>query len=199
LITSGVLDRPRKLVLAESHLEYENWDLRGQEFTRLEKSDIIDFKHGTDSIVWYKLVVGRQYAVALKAKNNRELSIHFDSYFGLHKGNKQKYADIVGSIWKLYHSDIVDAFLDGFYNGMEAKAQGIVLKTEGIELKGGQRLVPWDKVAIKEYYGYFAIYHQGDSTIHSTVSNSEYGAETLWSAVATILKTRGMNASQQQL
>ena len=40
-LRSGLLDRSRKLVLTEEYVEFENKDLKGQEFTRFNKADII--------------------------------------------------------------------------------------------------------------------------------------------------------------
>ncbi|MBX2965851.1 MAG: hypothetical protein KF845_06875 [Cyclobacteriaceae bacterium] len=199
LITSGFLDRQRKLVLADDYLEWENGDLKGREFTRLNRSDIVDFKHGVDWIVWYKFTVGRKFSVTFKDKGGKEFKILFNSYFGLHKENHHKYADIVDNVWRLYHSNIVDNFLDRFYNQGEVEIQGIKLKNEGIELREKIGLVPWNKVAIKDYYRYFAIYNRDNSDLHSRVSYNEYGTETLWSAIKTILKEREMDASQQNV
>lgn len=191
LITSGLLDRQRKLVLYEDYLEWESKDLRGSEFTKLEKTDIVDFKHGMDWIVWYKFIVGRQFSVTLKDKQNKELKIEFNSRFGLHKENDQKYSEIVDDIWRLYHSSIADSFLDNFYNGGRVQIQGITLRNDGIEIRGDKGLIPWNKVETKDYYKYFAIYHRDNSSIHSRVGYNEYGTETLWSAIKTILKEKG--------
>jgi hypothetical protein len=199
LITSGFLDRERKLVLTDDYLEWENGDLKGREFTRLNKSDIVDFKHGIDWIVWYKFTVGRQFSITFKDKRNKELKILFNSHFGLHNENNQKYSDIVENVWRLYHSNIVDNFLDRFYNQGEVEIQGIKLKNEGIELTDKIGLVPWNKVTTKDYYRYFAIYNRDNSDIHSRVSYNEYGTETLWSLIKTILKEKEMNASQQNV
>ena len=199
LITSGLLDRQRKLVLTDDYVEWENGDLKGRGFTRLNKSDIVDFKHGIDWIVWYKFTIGRQFSITFKDKRNKELKILFKTHFGLHKENNQKYADIVDDVWRLYHSNIVDNFLERFYNQGEVEIQGIKLKNEGIELKDKIGLVPWDKVTTKDYYRYFAIYNRDNSDIHLRVSYNEYGTETLWSAIKTILKEKEMNASQQKL
>jgi hypothetical protein len=199
LITSGFLDRQRKLVLADDYLEWENGDLKGRESTRLNKSDIVDFKHGIDWIVWYKFTIGRQFSITFKDKRNKELKILFKTHFGLHNENNQKYADIVDDVWRRYHSNIVDNFLDRFYNLGEVEIQGIKLKNEGIELKDKIGLVPWEKVTTKDYYRYFAIYNRDNSDIHSRVSYNEYGTETLWSAIKTILKEKEMNASQQNV
>ena len=149
-----------------------------------------------DWIVWYKFTVGRQFSITFKDQGNKELKILFKSSFGLHKENNQKYSDIVDNIWRLYHSNIVDNFLDSFYNHGQTEIQGIKLKNEGIELGGQKEVIPWDKVATKDYYKYFAIYHQDNSAIHFRVSYNEYGTETLWSAVMTILKEKQMRVSQ---
>jgi hypothetical protein len=194
LITSGFLDRQRKLILTPDYLEWENRDLKGREFSRLNKSDIVDFKHGMDWIVWYKFTVGRQFSITFKDQRNEELKILFKSFFGLHKKNNQKYSDIIENIWRLYHSDIVDNFLNSFYNHGEAEIQGIRLRNEGIELREQKEMIPWNKVATKDYYKYFAIYHQDNSAIHSRVSYNDYGTETLWSAIRTILKEKKMKA-----
>lgn len=193
LITSGFLDRQRKLILTEDYLEWEDGDLKGREFTRLDRSDIVDFRHGMDWIVWYKFTVGRKFSITFKDKKNKELQIRFNSPFGLHKENHQKYADIVDDIWTLYHSKIVDSHLDKFYKEGEIKIRGVKLINDGIELPG-EIVIPWREVATKDYHRYFAIYSRDDASIHSRISYNEYGTETLWSVVKTILKTKAMEA-----
>jgi hypothetical protein len=195
LIISGFLDRKRKLVLTEDYLEWENGDLKGQEFTRLNKSDIVDFKHGVDWIVWYKFTVGQHFSITFKDAKSKELRIQFKSYFGFHKENNKKYADIVDDIWKLYHSNIVDSFLDRFYNQGEVEIHGVKLKDEGIEFREQNGLIPWDKLATKGFYRYFAIYHRDNSTIHLRVSHNEFGTETLWSAIQKIKKEKQIRVS----
>jgi hypothetical protein len=183
--------------LTDDYLEWENGDLKGREFSRLSKTDIVDFKHGIDWLVWYKFTVGRQFSITFKDKKNKEFKILFKSRFGLNSENNQKYADIVGDIWRLYHSNIVDNFLDRFYDQGEIEIQGIKLKNEGIELREKTGLIPWDKVVTKDYHGYFAIYNRDNSEVHSRVSYNEYGTETLWSAIKTILKEKEMNVRRE--
>ena len=193
MITSGFLDRERKLVLADEYLEWENGNFKGNEVTRLNKSDIVDFKHGMDWIVWYKFTVGRKVSISFKYKKNKELKIQFRSYFGLRKEIDQNYSDIVDDIWRLYHSSIVDSFVERFYRHGESEIQGIKLTKEGIALKE-KEVVPWDKVATKDYYQYFAIYHSDNSNIHSRVNFNEYGTEILWGAIKRILKEKNTDA-----
>lgn len=196
-IKSGFLDRTRKLVLTDDYLEWENGDLKGREFARLNKADIVDFKHGMNWIVWYEFTVGRQFSISFKDKKNKELKIQFNSYFGLHKENSQKYLDAVNDIWRLYHSNIVESFLANFYDSGTVKIQGLKLKREGIELREERILIPWEKVATKDYSTYFAIFNQDNPAVHCRVSYNEYGTETLWSAIRTILKEKQLNAPHQ--
>jgi hypothetical protein len=195
LITSKIFDRQRKLVLAEDYLEWENGNLKGQEFVRISKSQIKDFKHGMHWIVWYKFTVGQKFSIAFKDKKNKEVKVVFKSYFGLHKENYQKYLNIVDDVWSLYYSNIVDKFLDSFYNEGKAEIQGIKLTQKGIELKD-KGLVIWDKVAIKDYDTYFSVYNRDDPKIHFRMSYNEYGTEMVWSAIKTILKAKVTNAVQ---
>ena len=60
-------------------------------------------------------------------------------------------------------------------------------------------LIPWDKVSTKDYYTYFAIYNTDNPDIHSRVSYNEYGTETLWSAIKSILKEKTKNTSLEKL
>ena len=190
VIKSGFLDRPRKLVLADDYIIWEASDLKGDEFKRLDKADIIDFKHAVDGIVWYELPVGRQFSITVKGVKNSELKIHFSSSFGLRKENTQIYSDIVGHIWRLYHGDIVNSHLNTFYDNGELVIRGLRLQQIGIKLKDQAELISWDKVAIKEYSRYFAVYSSENSKIHSTVSHNEYGTEMLRCVLKTILNGR---------
>jgi len=190
LIKTGLLDRQRKLVLAEEYLEWENRDFKGKEFSRIDKSCYADFKHGMVWIVWYKFTVGREYSITIKDIQNKELSIKFRSYFRLNNESEKLYSKIVNDIWSLYHLSVVDKLLDEFYEKGETEVHGFTLKSEGIELREGTGKVPWNKVATKDYFSYSAIYHQDVPAIHCRVSYNEFGSETLWSVIRTILKDK---------
>ena len=189
-LKSGPLDRRRKLVLAEDYVEFENKNLKGQEFTKFNKADIVDFKHGMDWIVWYKFTVGRQFSITFKDKKNKELKILFKSYFGFNGHYNQMYAEIVDDIWKYYHQDIVNKYLDKFYNNEELKIRKLKMNQEGIELPGQSSILAWDRIDIKEYYRYFVICDKENPQIHSRVSHNEYETEILWSTIKTILKEK---------
>ena len=193
LITSGFFDRPRKLILTEDYLEWEDRDLKGNEFTRLYKSEIVDFKHGMDSIVWYRFPVGRRFSITFKNNEGRELKIKFSSFLGSRKENEQKYADIISDIWTLYHSAIVDEHVNRYLSEGEIELQAIKVKKDGVELRGQTGFVPWEKLGVRDNTRYFSIFNKDDSNIHSRVSYNEYGTETLWSTIKAILKSKGLD------
>ncbi len=75
IISRSLFDRSRKLKLTEGYLEYEDKDLKGNEFTRFEKSDILDFKHGTNWTAWYEFNVGLTFSITIKNKILKEIKI----------------------------------------------------------------------------------------------------------------------------
>lgn len=122
-----------------------------------------------DWIVWYKFTVGRQFSITFKDKRNKELKIVFRNYFGLNSHYHQMYSDIVDDIWRYYHQDIVDKYLDRFYNNEELSLHGLNLNQTGIQLVRKSTVLPWDRVEMKEYYRYFAICDRNQPEIHSRV------------------------------
>jgi hypothetical protein len=186
-ISSGFPSRRRTLIITDDYVEWENGNIKGNEFTRLNKADIVDFKHGMDWIIWYRFAVGHSFSITFLDKTEKELQIRFNSHFGFNKDNLQKYSDIVDDIWKLFHTDVVNGFVNRVCSHEEVTIRGVKLKIEGIELLQSRTFIPWNKVATKDYETYFAIYHQDNSSIHARIGYNEYGTETLWGAIRKML------------
>ena len=170
------------LILKKDCIEWERGDVKGSEFTTLQRSEITDFKHGMDWTVWYKLVVGREFSLSLKGANNNEIKIRFNSLFGINKHYLKMYSDIVDDIWKLYYSGIVNDHVDRLKQDGLISVAGVTLRHDEIELNDGKPL-SWDVVSMKEYGSYFALFDKNDSTHYRTFRFNEYGAEMLWSLV----------------
>lgn len=187
-LKSGLFDRKRKLILADGYLEFENKDRRGKEFTRLNKDNITDFKHGTDWIIWYRFIVGRQFSITFKDTANREFKIRFKTYFGLNHHYIQMYSDIVDDIWDYYHQEIVDRYLSRLLNKEELIIQGLRISEQGIRLREQQSLLPWTRIKIKEYYDYFVVYDMNHPESNSSVRYNEYESEILWSIIKENIK-----------
>ena len=180
LIKPGLLDRTRKLILHNEYIEWESGNEKGNEFTKLGRSQITDFKHGMDWTVWYKVVVGRQFSIAVKGSVNQEVKIRFSERFGMNKEYFQIYSDIVDDIWKYYFSDVVDAHQHRLKQEGVINLAGVALRWDEIELTVGRRL-PWSNVAMKEYDSYFALFDRDDATHYRAFRYNEYGTEALWS------------------
>jgi hypothetical protein len=193
LISSGFIGRPRKLLLAEDYLEWENENYTHDAFTRLKWSDIIDFKHTDESIVWYHFNVGRQYSITFKVKGCGELRIRFTSYFSLNLDNDRKYRAIIEDIWHLHYSKLVTEYLDEFYSKGEIEIKGIKLTQEGIWLDKQAKFILWEEVATKDYIRYFIIYNKNNTEIHHRVDYYDYGSEFLWSTLAATLDNLEIN------
>ena len=187
----GLFDRKRKLILADGYLEFENKVFREKEFTRLNKDNITDFKHGTDWIIWYRFIVGRRFSITFKDTENRELKIRFNTYFGLNQHYIQMYSDIVDDIWDYYHQEIVNRYLSRFHNKEELIIQGLRISGQGIHLLGQQSILPWTRIRIKEYYDYFVVYDIDHPESNSSVRYNEYESEILWSIIKENIKQHG--------
>jgi hypothetical protein len=182
-LKSGLLDRQRKLVICEDYIEFETGDFRGNEFTRFNWNDIIDFKHGFDRIVWYKFSVGRIYSITFKNKNHQRLRVTFANYFGKNKDYHKMYSEIINFAWDCFHSRIVAEYLERIGDYKTFSLQGITVSQLGVKLRNEEGLIPWAEVEVKNYRTYYALFQKGTPEVHSRISLDEFESETLWSVV----------------
>lgn len=179
-ITSGLAGSKHKLVLGDDFVEYDR--------LRWLKRDILDFRHGARPIVWYRFVVGQEFSIGFRNKEENELRISFSSYFGSDR-NLTLYARIVDDIWDYYHRDIVDRYKSNLEQGESITLQGITVSRSHITLPGAAP-IEWKNVGMKEYMRYFALFDRCDPTVHARIDYDLYGTETLWSIVRQFLGIR---------
>ena len=187
-LKSGLFERSRKLNLTENYIEFENGNLKGGEFTRLNKKDIADFKHGVDRIVWYKFTAGWQFSITFKSTENEELKIIFKNYFGGGSHYYETYLQIIDVVGDYYHQGIVNKYLERFDSNEEIHLHGLRINRSGIQLNENKTFLNWEHVNVKWYYRYFAIFHKDDARIHARISHNEYETETLYGVINAILK-----------
>ena len=185
-ITPGILDRKRRLILTEDFIEFESGDIKGNEFTRFNKDEIQDFKHGVDAITWYRFRVGVKYSITIRDKRSRQIKIRFSNYFGMNNAYQELYSAVISDIWEFYQTDIVKVLLDDIYAGKELKFQEMRMREEGIQLPTFTSLVPWSQIQLKEYYSYFAVIDRRSPSIHARIRYNEYESEITWSIVKTM-------------
>lgn len=189
-LTTGLLDRERKLILAKDYIEYENKDLRNDLFTRLSKADIVDFKHGIERIIWYEFSVGYVYTITFLSKDNKDLRIIFRDYFGLKSNYRHTYSEIINTIWEYYFIDVVNLDLDTFFENKELDFKELKVKQSGIEFTDTSQIIDWDEVDFKQYSGYFAVFEKGNPKKHKRFSFNEWNSERLLSIIRTVKKGR---------
>lgn len=196
-LPSGIIGRHRRLVLATEYVEFENLESGGT-LTRWNKNDIVDFRYGTGDIHWYKYVIGKEYSVTLKDAAGHQLKILLENFFNLHKGVKELYTDIVNEIWTLYHNDVCERLVERFHKKEEINIQGIKLLPKGVQLKDNT-VLPWERVGVNEYNTYFTVYDDDNPVIHSRINFNEFGTETLWCTLRTLLKEQREKAAKELL
>ncbi|HTJ49460.1 MAG TPA: hypothetical protein VL443_08420 [Cyclobacteriaceae bacterium] len=185
-LKSGLFDRERQLIITSDHIEYENSDLIANGNVRLDKSDITDFIHSTDYIVWYKFTVGIKYSISLKSKNGEILKITFKSYFNTKREYREIYHVLVDKLHQYFFNDIVDGYLKKFYKAEEVKLGKLQLDKNGIKVMGTGLDFTWGNLSFKEYSNYFALARSNAPEFHIWIGYDEWFAEILYRLIKTI-------------
>ena len=184
ILKTRLFDRSRKLILAPDYIAFENKNLKGNEFTRIEKTDILDFRRYVERIIWYEISVGIRYVIAFKTSNT-ELKVTLRSYFGASQGNV--FDDILNTCWENYCGPLIDDLYNTFSDNRDVILYNHTLSQQGITFPNGNTL-EWNDVSIKDYRSYFTLYKTDTPTIHSLISSKDYEATKLWSLTKWILQ-----------
>ncbi|MBT1690280.1 hypothetical protein [Dawidia soli] len=187
ILKTRLLDRSRKLILTPDYIAFENKDLKGQEFTRIEKADIVDFRRYVERIVWYEFSVGTRYVIAFKTQNNSELKITLRSYFGA--SQQSIFNDILNTCWDNYCVPLIESLYDTFLDNQDVILHNHTLNRQGITLPNGNHL-DWCDVSLKEYHSYFTVHKTDAPALHARTSLKNYESLQLWSLTKTILRDR---------
>ncbi len=185
ILKTHLFDRSRKLILAPDYVAFENKDLKDNEFTRIEKADIIDFRWHVEQIIWYEISVCTRYVIAFKTQNNTELKVTLRSYF--RASQLDIFNDILNTCWDNYCAPLVENLADTFYNDQDVILCNHTLNQQGIIFPNGSQL-NWDDVSVKDYHSYFTIYKTNTPDIHTRISSKDYEAVKLWSLTKSILR-----------
>lgn len=170
VIRRGLTDNyPRKLVIDENELKFESKDLRNDSFITFKKDQILEYSYG---IKWmqYKFTFGREYIISIRSNDNKIIKINFKTYFGRKKDEYHKLCnEILVSLWDFYFADLTSNYIQKSELGEEFKIGEVIFNKEGLNvitnssLKQKNALIPWEKVRIKKYATYFAIYSDDDA------------------------------------
>lgn len=200
IIKRGLWDsRPRKLLLTNEYIEFEDKIVGEGKPIRIEKGQIKEYRFG---IVWLKglkFYIGRQYQIYIRTHDERELKIDFLTFYGINKNElSAKYIDIVKNIFTLYFTDIVKGFLEKYYNGetieicsVKINKDFVTIQSDGL-FKTISNDIPWEKLKTKSYKTYYAVY-SSENTADINKSYKfldDYNTSILRCVLDTIVQSR---------
>lgn len=199
IIRRGITDNyARKLILNKNELKFDSKDLKDDSFITFQKNEIAEYNFG---VKWmrYKFVFGREYVISIRNHDNQVIKINFKTYFGRKKKEYHKLCnEILVSLWDLYFSEIATNYIKRHEAGEEIQIGQVTLTKDGLtilstaSLKQKNEFISWDKVRIRNYAAYFAIYSKDDAmNINRGYSYlNEWNTNVLHSVVKTLLKRK---------
>ncbi len=151
-----------KLIIKQDYIEYKD--------IRIEKTDIVEYRHGVRWLSGLKFTIGRDYQIFIKSKNGQIMKISFMTFYGINKKELwEKYIDILNKTWNYYFSKITDEYLEKFYDGQTIIIADVKISLENVVFKSTvgfkekEVTVDWDNLGAKDYVTYFALYSKTDS------------------------------------
>jgi hypothetical protein len=193
-VKSSILDRDRKLSLNADFIEFEDKDLIGALPTRLEKSELSEFRHGINWISGIHLTIGRIYSVDIRDIHGKEINIRLKSLYGVRKKQlMEKYINIVRHLYDHYFNDISSDFLNKFSNGEEFSISGVVFTAGGVITNRKAGLVRWEDLETRSYRSYYTLSSKLDSTKYKAfVYLEDWNTGVLYTVSREILKEKGL-------
>lgn len=201
IIKRGLWDsKPRKLLFNSDYLEFEDKIVGEDKPTRINKTDIKEFRYGIVWIRGLKFYIGRQYQIYIKADNGSELKIDFLAYYKIN--NKElgnKFNDIINDVFEFYFEDLVIDYLQKFNDGETIDVCGVLLSKASVILsyknlfKSYTKEIRWDDLKTKKYQTYYAIYSSSNAADMNKSYKylDDYNAFVLQCVLETII--RNMN------
>lgn len=187
-LKSSLFDRNRRLILTKDYLEYENKDLKSDLFSRLEKVDIIDFKHEFEKLIFYRFPIGNKFSISFLDKKNQVMKVKFKEYFWNSSNYAKIYSELINIIWEYYFFDIVNSYYDKYKNNGSLNFKDVRITQSGINLISINKSIAWAYVKYTQYYTYFVIYDAQNSNVYHRISFDEWNAEIIFSLIRTIQK-----------
>ncbi len=164
-IQRGPIDRKkRQLIITPDFIQFE--DKWGPDpYTIFEKEDICEYRYGINWISGYQFTIGREHVIFIRNSSGKELKISFKTFYGSRKREYHKLSNnILDTLWDFFFSPIANERYDKFKKGADITigratlTKEAIVVDEGGMLKSEKKVIPWDKMEIKAYQTYFAIF-----------------------------------------
>lgn len=198
-IQRGLIDRKKRLlIITPDFVQFD--DGNGLALpARFEKNEICEYRFGVNWIKGLEFTIGREYVIFIGSLSGQTIKISFKTFYGIRKKEYHKLSnDILAALWLFFFDDITTKHYQAFQSGVDITIgratltkEAVIIKERAL-LKEKQTIIPWEQLAIKDYYTYLAIFSAVDAAnTHATFSYlKEWNTGVLFSLVNTILKNR---------
>ena len=122
-------------------------------------------------------MIGRIYRIEVRDHLGRIMKYRFWSLYGVRNRKlSEKYSSILQSLYSEYFNEMAMHYVSLLENQLSFSLAGVGLSPEGIaDIR--LRHIPWNRIAVKTYYKYFALYDASNPSNYRTL---EYGID--WNA-----------------
>lgn len=193
----------RELCINPEFLKFEDKDHKENLYTFLKSEDIIAYRYGIKWIKGLKFIIGREYQIFIKSRENKILKINFKSFYGKNKeANHQNFNEILTALWQNYFGSIASSLIQKHRNNEPFSIEKINFDKEGITIQNNSLLntknilIPWSEVRTKDYYNYFAIYSIKDSSSINQCYyyKDDWNTTIIYSVLKTILEEKNIES-----
>jgi hypothetical protein len=191
----------RNLIITKDYILFEDKDLANDSHTQFNKSEITAYRYGVKWIRGAKFTIGRDYQIYIQNIEGKIIKINIKSFYGINKINNYKnYVDITDSLWNLIFKDIANDFLAKHKNGesfsigkVKFTVDHVIIQKSAL-LKTKEFSIPWDKLQIKDYRTYLAIFStENTSEINQCYHyKDDWNTTIIYSVVYSILQQKGI-------
>ncbi|WP_312076715.1 hypothetical protein [Chryseobacterium sp.] len=157
--------RPRLLKINSKGIVYQNKDLKSNQFTSVNKEEIIGLRYGIEFIKGYKFYIGRKYLIFVKTQDKKELKIDFKLFYSIKLQEKHNlYCDVVDSLWENIFSEFTNNLIQKIISGENVEVAGILVSDDKIRFNKTE--IYLSDLAIKKYHHYFILHSKQNQTIN---------------------------------
>lgn len=183
-IKSNIFDRRRHLIINSELVEFDDSDWKDVPVSQFFRGEITGIRFGIKPINGYMFTIGSKYCIDIKGQNEKAIEIKFTSLYGVrNKLLKEKYYQILETLFNTHQNDIVTNYLESYNNGVEVSLSGTIFSKSGISIKG--TIIAWEDVRLGDYVSYYVI-----SSIEQPTLYKSYNYLDDWNAAAIYSLTK---------
>lgn len=171
---------------------------------RIPKENIQDFRYGVKWLSGFKFIIGREYQLFIRTKDNSEYSIRTKTFYGYKRDQlHSEFYTMVNHIWNIYFRKITNDYLTKYTQGINIQVCDVLITSDGINLESGssfkrtRNFIKWDDLGSRIYHSNYSLYSKENAV---EINNSFYfmadwNVSVLSGLIETILKMRNKTDS----